>query len=239
VPDDDGVPGPEPGGLFDILLPDRPLTDVLRRVAELATRSVGPQAFAGITMKQEGALATPVYTDERAPRVDQVQYASSGPCVEAYESGELRVIGDTTADERWQEFCVAAVAEGIRSVLSVPMDVSGARAEVLGALNLYSEQPRAFDDDAAASTRSFAQQAAIVVANARAYWGAKELADQLQNALESRAVIEQAKGILMAREGISADRAFDVLVRASQRENRKLRDIAGELVERNEGGAHR
>lgn len=233
---DDGASQPDRvAELFEILLPDRPLTDVLQRVTELATRTVGGSTFAGITMAQQGKLHTPVFTDERSPRVDQAQYDNdAGPCVDAFRSGQVFVIDDTAAESRWPEFCSAAVAERIRSTLSVPLDVSGSRNEILGALNLYSEQPGTFDPDAVAAMASFAHQAAVVVANARAYWGAKELADQLQHAIESRAVIEQAKGILMAREGISSSRAFDILVRASQRENRKLREIAHDLVARTE-----
>jgi GAF domain-containing protein len=217
--------------LFEVLLPDTPLTDVLQRVAELAARRLGSDTFSGITLTHGGKLATPVYTDERSPRVDAVQYQyDSGPCVDAYRQGVVFIIPDTLEDERWAEFSAAAAAAQIRSTLSVPLDVSGTRSEVLGALNLYSERPARFDDEAVAATQSFAQQAAIVMANAQAYWGARELSDQLQQALESRAVIEQAKGILMAREHIDADAAFRVLVRASQRENRKLRDIAIAIV---------
>ena len=221
--------------LFGLLLPDTPLTDVLQRVTQLACRTVADCEMAGITIEQDGRLQTPVYTDERALRVDQVQYDNdSGPCVDAFRNGDINQIPDTAVDERWVAFSRAASAENIRSTLSVPMDVSGNRTDVLGALNLYSEVPDAFDADAIASTESLAQQAAIVVANAQAYWGAKELSDQLQQALASRAIIEQAKGILMAQSHITADDAFEVLVRASQRENRKLREIAAEIVHRTE-----
>jgi GAF domain-containing protein len=178
-------------------------------------------------------METPVYTDERSPRVDQVQYdAGTGPCVDAFRTGEVKQIHDTATEERWRAFCDAALDEHIRSTLSVPLDVSGTRTEVLGALNLYSEVPDAFDDEARASTQAFAQQAAIVMANARAYWGAKELSDQLQYALESRATIEQAKGIIIGQSRVSPEEAFKLLVRASQRENRKLREIAAEIVDR-------
>jgi GAF domain-containing protein len=219
--------------LFNVLLPDTPMTDLLDRVTELAARTVGNCTFAGITVGQDGSMETPVYTDERSPRVDQVQYdAGTGPCVDAFRTGEVKQIHDTATEQRWRAFCDAALDEHIRSTLSVPLDVSGNRTEVLGALNLYSEVPDAFDDEARASTESFAQQAAIVMANARAYWGVKELSDQLQVALESRATIEQAKGILIAQSQVSPEDAFKLLVRASQRENRKLREIAAEIVER-------
>jgi GAF domain-containing protein len=200
--------------LFNVLLPDTPMTDLLDRVTELAARTVGNCTFAGITVGQDGKMETPVFTDERSPRVDQVQYdADSGPCVDAFRTGEVEAIHDTATEERWRHFCDAALGEQIRSTLSVPLDVSGNRTEVLGALNLYSEVPDAFDGEARASTEAFAQQAAIVMANARAYWGAKDLSDQLQHAMESRATIEQAKGILIAQSHVSPDEAFKLLVR--------------------------
>jgi GAF domain-containing protein len=231
---DDDEPGPgQIPALFALLLPATPLTDVLQRVTQLACRTVASCEMAGITVEQGGRLQTPAYTDERAPRIDQFQYdAGSGPCVDAFRRGVVNQIADTAIDERWIEFSRAAATENIRSTLSVPMDVSGNRTEVLGALNLYSEVPDAFDTDAIASTENLAQQAAIVIANAQAYWGLKELSEQLQAALTSRAVIEQAKGILMAQSHVRADDAFEVLVRASQRENRKVRDIAAEIVGR-------
>jgi GAF domain-containing protein len=229
--------GREFPALFGLLLPDTPLNDLLQRVTETACRTVEHCGMAGITVEQDGRLQTPFYTDERAPLIDQAQYdADTGPCVDALRDGKINTIPDTAVDARWPEFSRAAAAENIRSTLSVPMDVSGNRTEVLGALNLYSEVAEAFDAEAISATESLAQQAAIVVANAQAYWGVKELSEQLQQALVSRAVIEQAKGILMAQSRITADDAFEVLVRASQRENRKLREIAAEIVRRTEPG---
>jgi GAF domain-containing protein len=222
--------------LFNVLLPDTPVTDLLQRVTTLAARTIGNCALAGITVMQHGRPETAVSTDVRAPRVDQVQYDNdSGPCLDALRLGQVMRIADTATETRWRPFCDAALAERLRSTLSVPIDVSGHRTDVLGSLNLYSEVPDGFAE-AAGATESFAHQAAIVIANAQAYWGAKDLSDQLQFALESRAVIEQAKGILMGRENIGADRAFEVLVRASQRENRKLREIASDIVAHVEDG---
>ena len=219
--------------LFNVLLPDTPLTDVLQRVVTLACRTVGGGAcgVAGITVIERGKPQTAVFTDERSPRVDQAQYdADTGPCLDALRSGTVCHITDTATENRWRQYCDAALAESLRSTLSIPLDVSGDRTQVLGALNLYSETPDAFGDEALSSAEAFGHHAAIVVANAQAYWGAVELGEQLQFALETRATIEQAKGILMGREGLSPEKAFDVLVRASQRENRKLREIAADIV---------
>jgi GAF domain-containing protein len=227
----EGAKAPEVSALFSVLLPDTPLTDLLDRVTQLACRTVPDCTLAGITMAQGRGYQTAVYTDERLPRLDQVQYDNdAGPGLDALRGGEVVEITDTAVDTRWRAFCDAAVAEGIRSTLSVPMDVSGNRTDVLGALNLYSDEPDAFGPATQAAAESFAQQAAIVVANAKAYWGVKEESEHLQIALESRAVIEQAKGVIMCQSHLNAEQAFDVLRRASQRENRKIRDIAEGIV---------
>jgi GAF domain-containing protein len=222
---------PERAALHDVFLPDVPLTDLLDRVTELAVRTIPSCSFAGITLSEKGLPVTPVYTDPRSPRVDQVQYDNdTGPCLDAMRDGEVYRIDDTATHERWRPFCEAANAEGILSTLSLPLLVSSTE-DALGALNLYSEERAAFQEafDAAAS---FAYQAAIVLANAQAYWGARELSTNLQLALESRATIEQAKGILIAQSGVDPDEAFQLLVRASQRTNKKLREVAAELVQK-------
>ena len=105
-----------------------------------------------------------------------------------------------------------------------------ARGEGLGALNLYSRRPSAFIDINLDESGVFANQAAMVLANARVYWDARELSENLQQAMQSRSVIDQAVGVIMATSGQSPDGAFQILVRASQRENRKLREIAAERV---------
>jgi GAF domain-containing protein len=98
-------------------------------------------------------------------------------------------------------------------------------------MNLYARSPKAFGRADREDGEAFAAQAAIVLANAQAYWDAHTLSLRLGDAMQSRAVIEQAKGILMAAEGLAEDEAFDMLVRASQRENTKLREIARRIVE--------
>jgi AmiR/NasT family two-component response regulator len=101
----------------------------------------------------------------------------------------------------------------------------------VGALNLYAHVPEGFGDDDESLGRDLAAAAAAVMVNVSAYWTAFDLSAQLQQALDSRAVIEQAKGVLMAQRHVDADQAFEILRAASQRYNRKLRDIASGIVE--------
>jgi GAF domain-containing protein len=113
------------------------------------------------------------------------------------------------------------------SSLSIPLQVRG---ETLGALNLYSKTLSAFEGTGAANADLFGEHAAVAVANAYTFANALRLSENLKEALKSRELIGEAKGILMAREGVTEDEAFEMLRRASQRANLKLRDIAQELV---------
>ncbi len=114
----------------------------------------------------------------------------------------------------------------MRSTLSLPLNTEDS---ILGALNLYSRQVSAFDgNDQIVSV--FVAHAATSLANSHAYWAAQTLNEQLQEALESRAVIEQAKGVLIVEHRCDPDDAFEMLRTRSQRENRKLRDVATGIV---------
>lgn len=204
------------------------LGETLDRVAVLAVESVPGADFAGLTLLQDGKPTTAVFTDPTSPEVDQAQYESgSGPCLDAFRHGVTYRIDSTADDDHWPEFSGVAHAAGINSTLSLPLLVED---DSVGALNLYSREPAAFDDHGERVGMAFASQAAVALANAQAYWGAKDVADQLHEAMKSRAVIEQAKGILMAAQGCDPDEAFELLVKASQRSNRKLRDVAQEIV---------
>jgi GAF domain-containing protein len=131
------------------------------------------------------------------------------------------------AMEQYPEFGTAARQAGIRSFLAAPLLVRG---EGIGALNLYSSEPHGFAALDEAVVVLFAGQAAVAVQNSRLYQSARSLSAQLEAAMASRAVIEQAKGVIMAGQAVDPDTAFDLLRRASQAQNRKLRDIAGEVV---------
>ena len=136
----------------------------------------------------------------------------------------------SVAASEYPDFARLAQERGVQSTLSLPLMAGGSG---VGAMNLYAKTLKGFSEEDEALGCDLAAAAAIVLANATAYWDSRHLAEQLTEAMQSRAVIEQAKGMLMARSpGMTADEAFDVLRRASQRENVKLRDIAMRLVER-------
>ncbi|MDP8987179.1 MAG: GAF and ANTAR domain-containing protein [Actinomycetota bacterium] len=211
------------------LVNEESLNATLERVARLACRTIGDCDAAGITLVDGGRPATAACTDEVTLPVDRSQYESGeGPCLEAYRQGKAVRVATMADDERWPEFRRAAMAHGFCSSLSLPL-VAG--DETLGALNLYSRNDQGYSGDDEETGSLFAAQAAVAVANAKVYWSARALSEQLEEALASRDVIGQAKGIIMAQRGGGPDDAFDVLRRASQRENVKLRDVAQAVVD--------
>lgn len=206
--------------------------ETMHHLLESAVATIDTADFAGMTLiAEDGTPTTPFFTDDLSPHLDHAQYdAGRGPCVDAWREGRP-VIVDTLDDAapHFPEFERAARRVGVESTLGVPLRAGG---RVIGALNLYAFAPTSFDDHDAAQVSAIAQAIGTAIANAAAYWEAFELSQQLSEAMVNRAVIEQAKGVLMATTGTDADEAFELLRAQSQAENRKLRDIAKELVER-------
>ena len=204
------------------------LGDTLHEVADLTTLAVPVADHVGITLLVDGKLATSVFTHPEVPEIDRAQYRTGdGPCVEAYRTGVPFVIDSTRVPGPWQEFRESAERHGVLSTLSLPLI---ADQGPIGALNLYAEIEHAFDDENRRVAQLFASQAAFVLANAQAYWDARSLSENLTQAMLSRAVIEQAKGIIMASMGCGPEEAWQLLKTQSQAQNIKLRDIADEIV---------
>jgi transcriptional regulator with GAF, ATPase, and Fis domain len=212
---------------------DASVGDTLTRIAELTLTAVPTAAIAGMTMlDDDGRPTTAVYTDHQSPEIDEAQYRDGhGPCLDAWRGGRVVSVPSVRAAAReYPGFAEACDRHGVASTLSLPM-ISGGTS--MGAMNLYAFTEGSFDEDDIVHGVDLAEAAASVLANVSAYWTAFEMSQQLSEAMESRAVIEQAKGMLMARTpGLSADDAFTVLRQASQRENVKLREIAQRIVER-------
>jgi GAF domain-containing protein len=210
---------------------EAPLDQFMERIAVTAVRLIDPAAEASITFMRGGERSwTVASTGGLATKLDEAQYAlGHGPCLDAAAGGTAVLIRDMARDDRWPDYGPVAVGAGVRSSLSTPFPL---QQHVLAALNLYACHADAFNDDHAEVAREIASTAAVGGVNAVLYDSAAQLAAELQDAMRSRATIEQAKGIVMAQSGIDPDGAFDLLVRASQRENRKLREVAAELVQR-------
>jgi GAF domain-containing protein len=214
--------------LSRLLLSEETLEATHGRVAGLACRTLPACDFASVTMITDGRPSTPIQTEPLAADLDAAQYRSRrGPCLEAYSSRTV-VRGKISQNaERWPEFTAVAADAGVRSVLAVPLV---ANERPLGALNLYSKSDGGYDDADEETALLFSEQAAVACANAEVYWRTYTLTEHLREALESRDVIGQAKGILMARRGCTPEAAFEALRRVSQQRNIKLRDIAEQVV---------
>lgn len=203
------------------------LQDVLTLVAELARDTIPGAEEVSVSLLQGEEGATPAFTGPLALESDERQYVSGGPCVDAARTGEPVVVRDTRTEERWPDYIAGAVRAGIRSSLSVPIP---SRESLHGAINCYGAEPDQFDDEALHLAQTFAGYAGVAVANAHLYQATAALAEQLEHAMASRAAIEQAKGLIMGQRRCGPDEAFAILSQASQRTNRKLRDIAADVV---------
>ena len=205
------------------LLAQEDVQHTLQKIVDLAVETLDGCDHAGITFLKGRRFSTPAASNDVPRKVDAIQYETGeGPCLDAIREHEVFHTGDLGHERRWPKFSLRAQREtGVTSMVCFRLFVDG---DTLGALNLYSKASDAFDDQAVAVGSVFAAHAAVALSNALHE-------EQLEEALESRDVIGQAKGIIMAREHVSADEAFDMLRRASQRVNIKLRDIASEIAD--------
>jgi GAF domain-containing protein len=206
------------------------MDSLLQTVADLTKQVMPGNPEASVCLLVRDRPTTIVSTGQLATELDETQYdRGHGPCLHAARSGELTEIADTRAETRWPDYLPRAVEHGNLSSLSVPLAIDGEQ-QVTGALNIYARRPDAFDADSRSVATRFAPYAAVAAGNLHAYQSARDMAENLQLALESRAVIDQAKGILMERYKLTADRAFQLLARVSMDNNRKVRDLADDLV---------
>lgn len=204
------------------LLAEADVQHTLQRIVDMAVETIEGCDHAGISFLKGRKGFTPAASDDVPPLVDAIQYeVDEGPCLSAIRDHEVFRTGDLSREIRWPAFAVRAEREtGVASMLCFRLFVAG---DTLGALNLYSKAAGAFDDDDQAAGLVFAAHAAIALSSALH-------TEQMEEALRSRDVIGQAKGMLMAREGVDAEAAFAMLKRASQRLNVKLREVAAQIV---------
>jgi GAF domain-containing protein len=201
---------------------------VLGRVAELARQTLPGVGAASVTLVESDRAFTVAFAGQVALDLDETQYQDGfGPCLEVAQSSGTVTVRDMAAEARWPAFARRALAVGVHSSLSVALPLQEA---VLGALNIYATQPAIFDQDAIETARTFAGYAAVAIANARLYQSTAKLAEDMRRAMETRAVIEQAKGIIVAQRHCTPEQAFGLLTRLSQTTHRKLRDCAADLV---------
>lgn len=217
--------------MASILVTEQSLEKTLRQILELACAALPGGDEGSITLLETGGPGTAVATSANVLRVDSLQYeaATGGPCLDAYRRQQILRIDSTASDERWPEFARIAAAEGLGSTLSIPLAVGG---DGLGALNLYCHDRYGFQPADERLAATLGPAASVALANARTYWKAAQLADQLQEALSSRGAVEQATGILMARHGCTAGHALHLLAAAAMRHRLTVTDVATDLIQR-------
>lgn len=196
---------------------------LLDKIVHAAIADIDGAAHAGVTLlnKQHDVLETPAASDDLVRRIDEIQYETrQGPCLQACFERQTVRSDDLRVEQRWPDFAHQAVAAGVVSMLAFELFTDDRE---MGALNLYARHPNAFDKDAEEIGLLLASHASIALSTVRSESG-------LRQAIDSRDLIGQAKGILMERYKISSQQAFEMLVVASQRGHRKLRDVADHLA---------
>jgi GAF domain-containing protein len=215
--------------LSGVVLAQQDLESTHAEITRIAVRALPVADGATITTYVNGTPRASAASSDWARELDEMQYVEhEGPCLDAARTGNTFRVRNLLEEQRWPAYVPRALTAGVRSVLSLPLAAEG---RLIGALNLYSRELDAFDAEAVSIGDILAAHTGLATQVATAYFGQRDLAAQLRVAMESRAVIEQAKGVVMGARGCGSDEAFDALRAASQRRNVKLRDVAQQVVD--------
>ena len=212
----------------------RGVDELLRDVAQFAAHAIPAVDGASVALLQPQhvtpRIQTCAATAEFVAEIDKVQYEElhEGPCITSMQTGRVTVSGSLGSDIRWPHFGGRVARMAVHSALSLPLVI---RDEVIGSINSYARTRDAFGEHAVVLGSEFAQSAAVSLHNATLLANARERTDNLQRALASRAVIDQAIGIVRSRTGATAEEAVERLKRMSQSENVKLAVVAERLVD--------
>jgi GAF domain-containing protein len=227
--DDDGDLADSLTALSRLSMARMSLTDLLIRVAMIAVRAIPGADGGGLTVIEQHRPDTIVTSAAFVGHVDAIQYRTNqGPCITAAATGVTVRSGSLSGDPRWPRFGPRAGRLGVHSVLSLPLLTD---EDVVGTMNVYAHGRDAFDDRAERLGELFAVPAAITAQNAQSLAQVHRQIGNLQDALVSRAVIDQAMGIIISRTGGTAGEAFDRLRTVSQMEHIKVSVVAAGIVE--------
>ena len=208
---------------------DEAAGEALRRMTELGVELVPGCTAAAVTIAADGQALTFAASDPRIGELHRLQFGGGdGPVAETLLHNEPRRVDDTAAEPRWPAFCQAAARAGFCSCLVLPLHTGGRPA---AAVALYAQERHVFQGAAHDIALLFAAQGGTAVHNAALYRECRQMISNLHTALESQAIIDQAKGILHAEFGVPPGEAFGLLRRMSQNTNRKVRVIAADLVQ--------
>jgi len=204
------------------------LEDLLDRLTDHAMIVTGSQG-AGVMLAGQAGLGFAAATDPRVVEMESLQDRThTGACHEAFLTRELVGVEDLAATDRWPAYRDRALELGFGAVMGVPMHACG---ETIGVLNVYRRTPGPWSEADVEAAEILTAMGAGYILHANQLRGQHDLAAQLEAAIASRDLIGQAKGLLIARHGIDAEAAFAMLRAESQTTNRKLRDVAAELLD--------
>jgi GAF domain-containing protein len=176
----------------------------------------------------DGALCSSTASDRPGGMLEALQEQfGEGPCVDAFLKDAPVLADDLAADPRWPSVGPLAAGHGVRAVLGVPIDL---RDGPMGTLNVYAAHPRGWDDSEIAAIQAYTRVIASLLRSAVQAHVSGRAATQLQRALDSRSLIEQAKGVLMERRGLDQQAAFELLRSRARSTRRRLQDVARETV---------
>jgi GAF domain-containing protein len=215
--------------MADTLVDDFDVIDFLHVLTERCVHLLGVSAAGLLLTDQQGALQVVAASSERTRLLELFQLQTDqGPCVDCFRTGRPVSVVDLTTAGRWPRFAAAAAEVGFASVHAVPMRL---RAEVIGALNLFDIHPGALDEGKLRIGQALADVATIGLLQQRAIHRRDILTEQLQTALNSRVLIEQAKGVLAERLQLDMAEAFTLLRSDARSRNRRLSDLAQAIVD--------
>ena len=221
-------------GLQNALLNTDSVEQFLHELAVLSAQAMDGVMSCGMSLRQRGRpQPVTACSDPLASAADEVQYQTGdGPCLHALRHARPVRINDTDVSQQWPKFCRQAGELGIRSCYALPLMVDG---EPVGTLILYSRHPTAFGSEETARADRFAMDASGALTLALRMASCTDLNEQLRSSMGSRAVIDQALGVIMATEHVAQDRALALLKSVSQNSNVRLRDLAASIVTRVSG----
>jgi len=210
------------------LLTSKTVEEFLQRVVDGAAQHIAPRMSCSLTMLRQNSLVTAVSTDEHATAADEVEYeVDSGPCIDAARHGVENFITDLRSDDRWAAWQEASLRLGFLSAAALPGD-TGNGAQI--SLNLYGHEVDAFGDPELRKARVYADEIARALRLSLLLAQQATLVEDLETAILSRSVIEQALGVIMGQNRTTRDEAFEILRAASQSRNVKLREVAALII---------
>jgi GAF domain-containing protein len=215
--------------LTDTMVADFDIIDFLHVLTTRSAELLNVSAAGLLLADPRGELRVLAASSEAARLLELFQLqGDQGPCLDCFRSGQPVAATDLSTDQRWPRFAAAAGQAGFCAVQALPMRL---RDQVIGALNLFRATPGAFDTDTVHVGQALADVATISLLHERSMRHSDTLNEQLQTALNSRVIIEQAKGKLAERLGIDVDQAFTILRDQARNRNQRLSDLARAFVD--------